>query len=255
MSQDMTGRVAVVTGGLSGIGEAIADHLVSRGARVVVGDITGPDTPVERDGITAVACDVRDEAQIVRLMEVADGLGSLDILVNCAGISRKESITDISVENWTAVLDTNLRGGVLAIKHASRRMIARKSGAIVNVASIAGLSTLDSGNSAYVCTKGALIALTRSLVYELAPHGVRINAVAPGLVETPILAGAADEWKSGRVGRIPAGRMAQPSEVASVVGHLASDAAGYVNGHTIVVDGGMTSVSFFGAGTEEENAL
>lgn len=253
--RDLDGRVAVVTGGLSGIGAAIADHLALRGAHVVVGDVTGPATPTELTRATAhgevtvlaVRCDVRSEEDVEAL--IGHGVartpeGGLHVLVNCAGISRKSTITEITVDDWTAVLDTNLRGAVLGVKHAARVMTAQGSGSIINIASIAGLATLDAQNTAYVATKGALIALTKSLVYELAPHGVRINCVAPGLVETPILANMTQEWRDLRTARIPTGRMGETEEIAATVGFLASDASTYTHGQTLVVDGGLTSVSF-----------
>ncbi|SHK96063.1 3-oxoacyl-[acyl-carrier protein] reductase [Pseudonocardia thermophila] len=244
LPRDLGGQVAIVTGGLSGIGAGIAAHLRARGARVVVGDLTGPVDPAETDGVLAVRCDVRTEDDVVSLVELAAAQGGVHVLVNCAGISRKQPITELTLENWSAVIDTNLRGAVLAIKHASRRMIAQRSGSIVNIASIAGIATLDAQNTAYVASKGALMALTRSLVYELAPHGVRINCVAPGLVETPILTGMTQQWKGARVARIPTGRMGEINEIAATVGFLASGASTYVNGQTLVVDGGMTAVSY-----------
>lgn len=243
---DLASKIAVVTGGASGIGMGIVDELVELGATVIVGDITSPaELSQIRPGVFAVRCDVSNESDLIALIKAAEDKGGIDILINCAGISIKEPIGELTFEAWNRVIQTNLTGTAFAISNAVARMTPRGSGAIVNIASVAGFNTLGPQNAAYVATKGAIIALTKALVYELAPLGIRINAVAPGLVDTPILESLPEEWRRTRVARVPAGYIAKPTEIAPVVAFLASDAASYINGQTIVVDGGITSVTFF----------
>lgn len=241
----LAGKIAVVTGGASGIGRGIVEELVARGATVIVGDINAPSEPTQtQPGVTEIRCDVSRDTDLDALIQAAEDAGGIDILVNCAGISVKEPIGDLTRDAWNRVIETNLNGSAFATSKAVARMAPRRSGAIVNIASVAGFSTLGPQNSAYVATKGAVIALTKALVYELAPLGIRINAVAPGLIDTPILESLPEEWRRTRVSRVPAGYIAKPAEIAPVVAFLASDAASYMNGQTLVVDGGLTSVNF-----------
>jgi 3-oxoacyl-[acyl-carrier protein] reductase len=246
---ELDGKIAVVTGGASGIGRAIVDELVARGATVIVGDLDAPDALTQvRPGVSAVRCDISRESDLDVLIQAAEDAGGIDILVNCAGISMKEPIGALTRAAWDKVITTNLTGTAFATSKAVARMTPRRSGAIVNIASVAGFNTLGPQNAAYVATKGAIIALTKALVYELAPLGIRINAVAPGLVNTPILDSLPEEWRRTRVSRVPAGYIAKPGEIAPVVTFLASDAASYINGQTIIVDGGATSVTFIAEG-------
>ena len=241
----LAGKIAVVTGGASGIGRGIVEELVAQGATVIVGDITAPNEPTQvQPGVVAMRCDISRDNDLDDLIQAAEDAGGIDILVNCAGISVKEPIGELTRNAWNKVIETNLTGSAFATSKAVARMATRRSGAIVNIASVAGFNTLGPQNSAYVATKGAIIALTKALVYELAPMGIRINAVAPGLVDTPILESLPEEWRRTRVSRVPAGYIAKPAEIAPVVAFLASDAASYMNGQTLVVDGGLTSVNF-----------
>jgi len=245
----LAGKVAVVTGGASGIGRGIVDELVAQGATVIVGDLNAPEELTQSGpSISAIRCDVSRDQDLDALIQAAEDKGGIDILVNCAGISLKEPIDALTREAWNKVINTNLTGTAFATSKAVARMTPRRTGAIVNIASVAGFNTLGPQNSAYVASKGALIALTKALVYELAPLGIRINAVAPGLVDTPILQSLPDEWRRARVSRVPAGYIAKPAEIAPVVAFLASEAASYINGQTLVVDGGTTSVTFISEG-------
>jgi NAD(P)-dependent dehydrogenase (short-subunit alcohol dehydrogenase family) len=209
---------------------------------------TGTSLPVEptetAPGVFAMRSDSRNIGDLERTIDFAAALGSLDILVNCAGVSVKESIGDLTEENWSRIMETNVRATVFAIKYAMPYMRQQDSGSIVNVSSISAFNTLAAGNTSYVATKGAQMALTRSLVYELAPHGIRINAVAPGLVDTRILDNLTKEDRASRSALVPAGRFGTPAEIAKVIAFLASDESSYINGHTIVADGSLTAVTY-----------
>jgi NAD(P)-dependent dehydrogenase (short-subunit alcohol dehydrogenase family) len=241
------GKVAVVTGGSSGIGRATALALVDEGAHVVA---------VGRDEakLAAVRAEVSDPARLdVAVADVsvpaqarqiiataAERLGGVDVLVNNAGIDYFEGIFDITEETWDQTLATNLTGPFWASREAARLMVDSGGGAIVNVASTCAI-VAESPLAAYNASKAGLVLLTQSFAHELGHLGVRCNAVAPGLTDTPMLK---DDLKSDEFMRayrrlIPLGRAAAPEEQARVILFLASDDASYVNGETIVVDGGQ----------------
>jgi NAD(P)-dependent dehydrogenase (short-subunit alcohol dehydrogenase family) len=240
----LAGRVAVVTGAASGIGGAVAERFVAEGAYVVAADLNPAVLDAEPARWQAVKCDVSDEGNLAGTVEAADAAGPLGILVNCAGISVKIPIDEISAAQWQRVVDVNLNGSALAIKHAVPVMKRNGGGSIVNIASLAAYSTASVHNNVYAATKGAIVSLTRALVYELSPFNIRINAVAPGIIRTPILDGHGAEWLAERARQIPLGRLGGVDEMASVVTFLASDASSYITGQTIVADGGMTSVMY-----------
>jgi NAD(P)-dependent dehydrogenase (short-subunit alcohol dehydrogenase family) len=236
-------RVAIVTGGSSGIGLAITRNLLDRGSRVVIGDLNPPpDSLAERSGWSFVACDVTQEDDLARLVAAAAELGSVDFLVNCAGIGPKYRIKDITIEQWSQVVAGNLTGTALAIKHTVSRMA--EGAAIVNIGSLAGFSTASMGTHVYAATKGGVHALTRSLVYELSPAGIRVNAIAPGIVNTQMYDAHDAEWKRSRMNRVPAGRPADPDEIADAAVFLLSDRARYITGQTLLVDGGISAVIY-----------
>lgn len=255
----LDGRTALVTGAATGIGEGIARVLAAAGARVVVGDIDheGAARVAADIGGTAVPLDVTDPASATETVEAIDGL---DVLVNNAGTYREAgSILDQSHESWRRSIDVNLAGVFNCAKPAAAAMVARgRGGSIVNISSVDGL--LPCLGTGYDSAKAAVIHLTRSLAVDLAPHGIRVNGVAPGNVPVPTLqrmragelpplwppdssvTGLMGPMMRQRSAHIPLGRTGTPEEIAHAVLFLCSAAAAYVTGHTIVVDGGWTLV-------------
>ena len=244
------GKVAIVTGGASGIGLATARLFAREGSKVA---IVGRS---EEKGVEAVKGladegfettfhrgDVGREEDAQKVVsEVLDLYGRVDILVNNAGVYRAAPITEMSVEDWDEVMRVNARGTFLMIRAVAPHMIDSGGGSIVNVSSTAGISPYAKG-TAYCASKAAVIALTRALALELADKGIRVNAVCPGLTDTPLLRGIAKDEEAYRkfADLVPIRRIASPEEVARVILFLASDLASYVTGAVYVVDGGMTA--------------
>lgn len=254
MSVDLSRRVAVVTGGASGIGRATALLLARRGAKVWVGDFQLREeisAPFQSLGITQLPCDVRIEADVVRLIEAAtDGGGQLDIVVNSAGIGLVKLIPDVSEAEWDACIDTNLKGAFLVAKHAIRPMRQTGGGSIVNISSNAGLLP-RAHDPVYSTSKAAVIALTKCLALCHAADKIRVNAVCPGPVsDTGMMnadLAAADDPEAMKQRFIAAsplarahGRMISPEEVAEAVLYLASDVAAMVTGTAVAIDGGKS---------------
>ena len=243
MKIDLTGRVALVTGSTRGIGRAIAESFVESGARVA---IVGRDVSRAREVAYAIsseargfACDIADTASLTSLVEnVESEFGAVDILVNNAGITRDNLLMRIKDDDWDAVLDSNLRGAFVAIRAASRGMMKRRWGRIINIASVVGLVG-NKGQANYAASKAGLIGMTKSVAKELASRNVLANVVAPGYVETDMTAAMTDEAKTTLFAQIPLGRLGAPQDIAGLVTFLASDAASYITGQTFVVDGGM----------------
>jgi NAD(P)-dependent dehydrogenase (short-subunit alcohol dehydrogenase family) len=244
----LAGEVAVVTGAAQGLGAAIADGLESAGARVARTDLshgTG-------NAGAAYELDVTDRGSVERaLAEIAERLGEPTILVSNAGINRIGPSETLPEERWQEVVEINLTGAFRCAQAAGARMLAAGRGSIVNVASISAFVGMP-GRAAYCATKAGVVALTRVLAVEWAARGVRVNAVAPGYVGTPMVeqaleAGllAADELAD----RTPLGRVASPAEIADAVVFLASPAARYVTGQTLVVDGGYLAYGAPGPAT------
>ena len=247
---DLTGRVALVSGASSGIGAATAAALADLGASVAIGyhrNQRGADEVL--DGLrtsgaraAAICADV-SHAEGVRAMVAGTvaALGPIDILVNNAGsLLHRQRLMEITEESWDAVLDLNLKSAMLCAREVAPSMIARGKGAIINVASIAGRNGGGPGASAYAAAKAGLVALTKGLAKELAPQGVRVNAVSPGVIDTPFHeAFSTPEMLKVFVSTIPLGRLGRPVECATVVAFLASDAASFVVGETIEVNGGQ----------------
>lgn len=242
------GKVAIVTGGASGIGLATTRRLVAEGGRVVVGDLaTGTLDDVRSelgDAVVTLTCDVSTEEDVERLAQTAvEHFGGLDVAFANAGIGSAAPIVDADVAEWARVLDVNLTGPFLTIKHAARRM--GEGGSIVVTASLNAVQA-GKGMGAYCASKAGVAMLVQVAALELGERGIRVNAVAPGLVRTSLTEGAfmlpsiVDEY----VENTPLGRYAAPEEIANVVAFLASDEAGFVSGSLQLVDGGARTMRY-----------
>ena len=241
--RELEGRVAVVTGGSRGIGRAIAGELSKAGASVAVvaRSLEGAQETV--DGLvwqaTALTCDVADPAQCADLVNsVQEQLGPIEILVNNAGITRDNILVRLKDEDWEAVMNTNLRGAFNTTRAVARGMMKRRSGRIINIASVVGL-TGNRGQANYAASKAGLIGFTKSVALELAARGILANVVAPGFIETDMTAELPDEAREALFERISLGRFGTPNDVAGAVRFLAGPAAAYITGQVLVVDGGM----------------
>lgn len=247
----LAGRVALITGGASGLGLATARRLLRDGARVALADVS-PDAlrqaqdalDPQQERVRTYAADVRDAAAVDAMVERAHAdFGAIDILVNSAGISYQGSILDTPPEAWERVLAINLTGSYLATQAVARRMVARRYGRIVFLASISG-SQVWSGRAAYCASKGGVLALAKSCAIDLAPHGITVNSVSPGPIETPQTATLHNQViRDAIVQATPMARYGQPDEIADAIAFLASDDARFVTGHDLVVDGGLTSAA------------
>ncbi len=240
-------RVALVTGGSRGIGRAVAQLLATQGHRVAVNytaNEVAADAAVKAiaaagGSAIAVQADVGDPDSVTAMFAmIGERLGSVEILVNNAGITRDALVLRMGVEAWDEVIETNLRSVYLVSKAALRGMLRARWGRIVSISSVSGIAG-NPGQANYAASKAGIIGFTKSVAREVGSRGITVNAVAPGFIETDMTDALGDEITTAARERIALGRLGQPEEVAAAVGYLASDDASYVTGHTLVVDGGI----------------
>jgi NAD(P)-dependent dehydrogenase (short-subunit alcohol dehydrogenase family) len=243
-------KVAIITGARRGMGRSHAMTLARAGAKVVVSDISLEECQKVVDEIkkaggqaVAIKCDVTKKAEVQDLVKkTVEKWGSVDILVNNAGICQFKPFLELTEEEWDRTLDINLKGYFLCAQACAKEMVKQKSGVIVNVASVAmgqvgvGFPTL----AHYCASKGGIVAMTETLALELAPFNIRVNAIAPGAIDTPMVEATKADPKTmeGTLARIPLHRMGKSEEVSNLVLFLASDASSYMTGSTVVIDGG-----------------
>jgi NAD(P)-dependent dehydrogenase (short-subunit alcohol dehydrogenase family) len=248
---ELAGKVAIVTGGNSGIGRAICELFAAEGARVVIADVNAYETldpMTNRGGETMfIKTDIRDEDQVRNLVaQTVDAFQGVDILCNNAGIFLMKPLTETTGDEWDDVIDTNLKGAFLVSKHVIPHMVEKGGGTIVNTASQLGLVGLDR-YTAYCASKGGMILLTKAMALEYARHGIRVNCVCPGAIDTPMVekelsleadpAVARKAW----IAKHPLGRLGRAEEIAQAVLFLASERSSFATGEALVIDGGYTT--------------
>ena len=248
MRVDLSGRTALVTGASRGIGRATAIELASSGAVVIVnyarsqGEAEVVVEEIRKAGGDAHLrqCDVSQEVQVDTMFrELRERFGGVDILVNNAAITADGFLMMLPIDKWDQVIATNLRGGFVCTRAALRRMVAKKWGRVINVLSPAGFLG-KAGAANYAAAKGGLLAMAKSLALEVARYGITVNSVCPGLIDTKMLATMPEREREELSSRVPLGRLGQAEDVAHSITFLASDAASYITGATITVDGGLT---------------
>jgi len=240
-------RVALVTGASRGIGRAIAEQLAAEGHRVAVnyhsspeaaGEVIADITAAGGEAI-AIGADVGDADSVAVMFErIGEEWGAVEVLVNNAGITRDNLLLRMGPDDWDAVMQTNLRAAYLCTRAALRGMLKARFGRVISVTSVTGIAG-NAGQANYAAAKAGLIGFTKSVAKEVGSRGITANAVAPGFVETDMTAGLGDDVRDAVAGSIALGRFGEAREVASAVGYLASDAASYITGQVIVVDGGL----------------
>lgn len=243
---DLTGKTALVTGATGGIGAAIAEALHGAGATVAVSGTRASvlEKLQNRLGsrVHAVACNLSDMAEVERLVPAVEAvMGALDILVNNAGITRDGLAMRMKDEDWQRVLDVNLTAAFRLCRAALRGMMKKRWGRIINIASVVAV-TGNPGQVNYVASKAGIIGLTKSLAQEVASRNITVNAVAPGFIATAMTEVLNEKQKETILGRVPAGRLGTPQEVAAAVHYLATGEASYITGQTLHINGGMAMI-------------
>lgn len=246
IQQDLSGKIAVVTGAGRGLGKAIADVLAGRGAHVVVNDLTlelaeeaAASARARGESASAIAFDVADSNQVeIAFRRIRGDHGRVDILINNAGIGDFVSFPEITPEKWDRMLNIHLKGSFNCCQAVLAGMKEQTYGKIVNISSVAGKRGDFIGNAHYTAAKAGIIGLTKSLALYAAPFGINVNAIAPGLVATELSDEMSSEMKATTISRIPAGRLGRPEEIARATAFLVSDDASYVFGETLSVNGG-----------------
>ena len=250
MNTNLKGKVAIITGARRGMGRSHAITLAGAGVKVIVSDISLEECQkvveeIKKNGGEAMAlkCDVTKKEEVDEMVQaVVKKWGRIDILVNNAGICQFKPFLELTEEEWDRTLDINLKGYFLCAQAAAKEMVKKKSGVIINVASVAmgqvgiGFPTL----AHYCASKGGIVAMTETLALELAPYNIRVNAIAPGAIETPMIDPLKTDPKmmEATLVRIPLRRVGKPEEVSNLVLFLASDVSSYMTGSTVVIDGG-----------------
>jgi len=250
MSSDLKEKVAIITGARRGMGKSHALRLAKAGAKVVVSDISEEECQKVVDEIKknrgeamAVKCDVTKKGEVENMVKQVIGKwGRIDILVNNAGICQFKPFLEITEEEWDRTININLKGYFLCAQAAAKEMVKQKSGVIVNIASVAmGQQGVGMPNIVHYCaSKGGIVGMTEALAVELAPFNIRVNAISPGAIETPMVDLLKTDPKTmeGVLARVPLRRMGKPEEVSNLVLFLVSDDSSYMTGSTVVIDGG-----------------
>ena len=243
---DLTGRKALVTGATGGIGGAIAQALHKQGAQVAISG-----TKKEKleslgsqlgEGVHLLPCDLADTAAVEKLVPAAEAaLGQLDILVNNAGLTRDNLFMRMKDEEWDAVLAVDLTAGFRLSRAALRGMMRRRHGRIISISSVVGV-TGNPGQGNYAAAKAGMIGMSKALAAEVASRGVTVNCIAPGFIKTAMTDALNDKQREAVLARVPAGRLGSPEEIAAAVVYLASEAAAYITGQTIHINGGLAMI-------------
>ena len=247
---NLTGKVAIITGARRGMGKSHALELAKAGTKVVVSDISEEDCQkvvkeIRKEGEEAIAikCDVSKKEEVSEMVKrIIEKFGKIDILVNNAGICQFKPFLELTEEEWDRTIDINLKGYFLVAQAVAQEMVKQKSGTIINIASVAmGQVGVGLTNIVHYCaSKGGIVAMTEAMALELAPFNIRVNAISPGMIETPMINPVKGDSKmmEAMLTRVPMKRVGRPEEISKAVLFLASDGSSYMTGSTIVVDGG-----------------
>lgn len=244
---DLSGKIALVTGGSRGIGREIAIELAKHGASITISYVSNEEKAIEviesiqEYSVKAmcVKADVSREEEVERLVDtVKKQLGPIDILVNNAGINMDALIIRMKTQEWDQVIDTNLKGTYLCTRLVAKDMLKKRYGKIINITSVAGVAG-NIGQSNYSASKAGIIGFTKAVAKELASRNINVNAIAPGLIETDMAQALKEEIRESLIKSVPMGRLGSPKDIANIVVFLASDKSDYITGQTINVDGGM----------------